>query len=285
MKNTELKTEIKNALKEVLTEGFSSFFDSLFRAETKARESVPDVQTAAEIPVVLPENFLAIISGYLYMSIKELGYSIEDLRSIMQRVEHKINAHSFDDALTFYKKAETELLPLVVAGIIVPNEFVDLKISELKFNNSLLAVRITNVLLKNEITFIKNFRDKNVDLLKVRNFGKLSLSEFKDALRRTVGELPYVSLTPENKPADTYSALPLVIGGIEIPEQFLDFKITDLNFSSKISATKISNKLKKYNVSRLRDFLKNNAPKLDNILSYKGKISFIESLKRTVGGD
>jgi len=145
-------------------------------------------------PVVINEeskniekDLLKIVSGYLYMTLEDLKYSAEDMQKVIQILEINVNHNHYESAIAEYERAESEYAPVKIDDIVIPSKYNDLRISELPFSTSPMGVRITNSLLRVGITFIKDFRNKEVGFSKIRCFGAGSLVELKAALRREIG--------------------------------------------------------------------------------------------------
>jgi hypothetical protein len=73
-----------------------------------------------------------------------------------------------------------------------------------------------------------------------------------------------------------------VVAGVEIPARIHDYRIEQLIYVSNISKTKTANSLKNKGITHVRDLFKAENSNLNNILSVKGKKSFVEALERTV---
>ncbi|MCL2037267.1 MAG: hypothetical protein FWG83_07800 [Oscillospiraceae bacterium] len=325
-KNEELTNEVREIVKDVVISGVSSLLGNIL---TQAIPQPVQVVTAvpAAAPAVAPEvapveeaivsavsqdepaeELLSLISGYVYLTLKDLDYPGKSVRSIMQKLEEKVSSVSRGKAVDAYGKSEDELFPIIVAGIVVPPEFHDIKIDDLKFVNPKMATRVKNTMTKARVRFIRDFRDKKVDLDDIRNFGGGTLEELKAALRNTIGEgsaavAPIASAVKEvkekiEKPekaekvvaekADTTKKTKKTTppakkskNKFEIPANLLDRKIESLVYKNSISRTKMVKKLKNFGVEYVRDLNKEDVPSLTAIFSAKGKLSFLEVLKNS----
>jgi hypothetical protein len=151
-----------------------------------------------------------------------------------------------------------------------------------------MCARLTNALRKEKIIYISDFRDKNIDVEKIRNIGKNAFDQFKSALINTIGNEAYeVAESVNYKGKRSIASLKTMYGdcrisGVPIPEEALDRRVDSLKYTSNVSRTKTVNTLKKHNLVYLRDFFNEGAPALSKILSYRGKQSFLETLRRSL---
>lgn len=72
------------------------------------------------------------------------------------------------------------------------------------------------------------------------------------------------------------------IGGIEVPAKFYNFSIAQLHYENNFSGGKLTASLKKKGITHIRDFFKPENSNLGDVLSVKGKKSFIQALERTI---
>ena len=270
----KLRDEIITTAKEATVRNVDNFFDNLFAGvniennpliseekQTPPVESLPlatvidkqDIQT--ELPTY-PEDFTNIIYGYLYLYFKDLNYSPAKLRQEMNKFGNYLKNNSFDEARVAYEQAEMELLPLVIDGILIPPEFISLKVAELKYSNSSeadnrMALRITNTLISAGITYINDLRDK--DLGKIYRFGKNSRDEFITALKRTIG-VDSTTLPTENNRAVKSTQPSIVIMGIVVPFECFAYKIANLRYSDNKLRTRIIKALESYKIKTIADF-------------------------------
>jgi len=157
--------------------------------------SDPAAIVEIEEPEELKGELLKTVSGYLQITLDEMGFTHNDIDPIVQRFNEIVESIDKTKALNAYKKLNPELYPLEIMGIPVPCEYIDLKIADLKYSNDLMKVRILNMLTRKgfrakNIVYIKDFYD-NLDvaenLYRLRGFGKGCYEEFISALKRTIG--------------------------------------------------------------------------------------------------
>ena len=138
------------------------------------------------------DRFIALVSGYLFMALKELSCFQKDYRIILQRVEKRIKDNDYETALAEYKNAVTALLPIIIEGVVIPYELYDVKISALKYSSYSLLVKITNTLKNNGIERVGDFSNHNDlarDLSGIGYFRKNCRDEFVSALKRSIADL------------------------------------------------------------------------------------------------
>jgi hypothetical protein len=133
------------------------------------------------------DDFAKAACGFLFMTLKEWNFSLNDIKGIIQNVEHKAKSFCIKRALMEYKEFKDELVPVVVNGISVPANYVDMSVYDLKYSNSKLGVRVANALKKENIFYIRDLRSKNVsDLRKIIFLKENYIIEFEEALIRTI---------------------------------------------------------------------------------------------------
>ncbi|MCL1904204.1 MAG: hypothetical protein FWF94_07290 [Oscillospiraceae bacterium] len=294
----ELKSDIKMIFGEIITESFTNFGSKMTSALFGESESPCNSFTASkkssransadydgfgvDLTNELPEksDLCKIVSGYLHMTLGEMRYTSKEIIPIIQRIEKKINDCDYKAAMDAYKKAENALSPICIRGIIIPREYFETKITDLKYSDYKLAARITKALKREGIIYIKDFQD-NVHLSKniqnVRSLGVTCIDEFLLALKRTITGVEDTKLLEKIEKPKIYE-----ISGVVIPEHMLDKRIDKLNYVNSISKTKIVKKLKTYDIVCLRDFFKGDVPRLTAIFSQKGKNSFLDVLRRSL---
>lgn len=301
----EIKSEIKAVFGEVLTDSLQNIgvrlTSVLFGDSESASNPQPTVDTAPPADAFpcdnkvenCPEDFHVVISGYLYMCFKELGYTPADLRRVMQKLEVQIGNHGFNEARAAYKRAELELIPLIIEGITVPAEFNSLRIMELKYSNSSvadnkMALRVMNSLSKAGVTYLSDLRDK--DLNDIKYFGVNARNELKIALSRTIGVSAagnsQLTETAENEKKPQIEQPPIRIKGITVPCSCFDFKIADLGYDNAKLATRITKALNNQGITYIRDFQDNpdKAKYIHKVRNLgKGSVNeFLAALKRVV---
>jgi hypothetical protein len=250
--------------------------DDLKAAIIEIFKEVPAVEPLIKIPQ--KDELTKIILGYLYMTLEEMNYEKKNIAPIIQRLEKNINAEDYSAAILAYNKAENTFIPLIIRGVVIPQEYYGVKIADMKFSTTKVAKRIANALERvTGIHILKDFIGKEEsikNLEKIRNFGKGCQDEFVAELKRIIGIKP----TFENNTATASNT----IEDIEIPSKFHNYKIGQLEFRNHISRGKLVNNLKKKGIIHIKDFFLLENSDLSRILSYKGRITFLEALKATV---
>ncbi len=289
-----LKMEVTEVMREIVMDSFKNiggkFFDFLCGGTQEQSASpilhdehipqklheeltgTPEIITSKD-ENLLKENFLNVVSGYLFIALQKYGYSEKDIRGILQQLDESIKNHNYYEAMQANESFQTKHFPVVIMGIIVPLEYNDTKISDLNYSSNITGSRITNALSSIGIVYIRDFYDKPNyanNLPQINRFGIGSVKEFKAALMRTIGQEKEIS------------DLPLIIGGVVVPKKFHNRKVSNLNYASKASQTKIVKRLKEHNIKYLRDFY-NEENKITKLgFSPNGRKSFLETLRKTI---
>jgi hypothetical protein len=298
-----LKAEMRSAFGEVIGEGVKNIGELLISTFCGTSMAVPPQSKPhtpiAETAIPPRDELLKIVSGYLYMALGELKYERKDILPIIQRIEKYMTNSDYENALTAYQNAENEFLamlesntavqtapastPRMIAGIDIPAKLHDYRIEQLIYSSNISKGKTAQSLKAKGITHIRDFfKPENSNLNSILSVkGKKS---FIEALEQTIAGVPAeesapaVSATaPEIPKRDIYE-----VNGVIIPEEKLDKRVDSLKFPSKVSRTKLTNKLKKHNVIYLRDFFAVGTPPLYKMISQGGKKSFLESLRNSL---
>lgn len=241
------------------------------------KKSKENAKKDAQI-TVSREELQEIVSGYLYMTLSDLGYKKKEVKPIIQRLERKIVKNDYKEAMTAYENAEDILFPLTVMGVRIPIEYYDFKIDDFWYSDKVLGKRITKALNNAKIYAIKDFQDNDdiaSELQKLRAFGRSMEDEFVIALKRVIGELPATA---------EIVGLPGIIAGIKVPPELYDVEIWQLDYKNTMSQSKIVFALRGRDIKRVKDLFKPENADITNLgLGKTALSSFLEALKRTIG--
>jgi hypothetical protein len=301
----DLKAEMQTVLSDIISDGVKNIGEMLITAFSGNRQPaappLPD-SVSFELPVEELENpppplpskdeLLKTVSGYLYMALGDLKYERKDIMPILQRIEKYMRANNYEEALTAYQNAEDEFLAMLeqtmpvavaatIAGIEVPAQFHDFRIEQLIYTSNISKGKTAKGLHSKGITHIKDFfKAENSDLNAIPSVkGKKS---FIEALERTIASAPAAETAPAPEAAPSIPHREVYeLNGVAVPAEMLGERVDSLQFPSKVSRTKLTNKFKEHGIVYVRDFFAEGTPPLYKMISQAGKLSFLKVLRES----